>query len=168
VQASQFDFEAFVCEEDPTTKPRKPPAPEKQPRQGRERQSKGDGGATEAVQYTTDEPEEEQKGPIDDFGTVTKVEPSELQKQLRALEEQFLAYEGGLDTPERQALWPQMARLNSDLGTVDDAGVCWMNAIWERDEQAMNAWSWTWFLAEASAVPNRSEGARSAAPTWVS
>jgi hypothetical protein len=169
VQAAQFDFEAFVCDEDPTTKPRKPPAPDKPAREPRERQRKGDsGGSSDLDKYAPEEATEEEKAELGGFGEVTKVEPSELQKQLRALEEQFLAYDGGLDTPERQALWPQMARLNSDLGTVDDAGVCWMNAIWERDEQALNAWGWTWFLTEASAVPARSEGARSAARTWVS
>src|SRR5262249_37584998 len=141
VQAAQFDFEPFVCDEDPSTKPRKPAAPEKSPRQSRERSSKGDqGGTTEGLQYEPEVAIEEAKAELGGFGEVTTVDTSELQKQRRALEEQFLAYEGGLDVQERQALWPQMARLNSGLGTVDDAGVCWMNAIWERDEQAMNAW----------------------------
>ena len=91
-----------------------------------------------------------------------------MQKQLRALEENFLTLEGGLDTPERQEMWPQLASLNAQLNSVDDAGVCWMNALWERDEQATRAWSWHWFASEAANVPTRQETSRSAAKSWVS
>jgi hypothetical protein len=87
---------------------------------------------------------------------------------LRALEESFLALEGGLDTPERQKMWPQLASLNAQIKNVDDAGVCWMNALWERDEQAARAWSWNWFAAEAADVPPRQDSARSAPRAWVS
>jgi hypothetical protein len=169
VQAAQFDFEAFVCDEDPTTRPRKPPSEGQKPtRGGRDRGGREQGGDFNfaPVVEEADRPEE-QKAPIDDFGAVVKVEPSVVQKQLRALEENFLALEGGLDTPERQEMWPQLASYNSQLNNVDDAGVCWMNALWERDEQAARAWSWGWFAAEASAVPAR-EGGRSAARSWVS
>src|SRR5262249_22623920 len=45
---------------------------------------------------------------------------------------------------------------------------CWMNALWERDEQAARAWSWHWFAAEAAAVKPPNEGsARARATAWV-
>ena len=38
-----------------------------------------------------------------------------------------------IDIPERQALWPELARVNSSLGNIDDSGVCWLNALWAQD-----------------------------------
>jgi hypothetical protein len=153
VQAAQFDFEPFVCDEDPTTRPRKPPGNEPKAKPARERGgSKSD---NEAVVYAPPEEakNEDDAAAFDDFGSVAKVEPSVAQKQLRTLEESFLGLDGGLDTPERQEMWPQLASLNAQVGAVDDAGVCWMNALWERDEQATRAWAWNWFAAEAANVP---------------
>jgi hypothetical protein len=168
VQAAQFDFEAFVCDEDPSTKPRKPPSNESKSKPRREGGSRSSDSADAKFVQMTEEPKAaEEKAPIDDFGSVVKVEPSIIQKQLKALEESFLAMEGGLDTPERQEMWPQLASLNTQLNTVDDAGVCWMNALWERDEQAARAWSWHWFVSEAAAVPTREEKPRSAPRSWV-
>jgi hypothetical protein len=171
VQAAQFDFEPFVCDEDPSTKPRKPPAQGdgNKPRSGR---SGGREGPSSDVNFTavSDDADrtEETKSPIDDFGAVVKVEPSVLQKELRALEETFLSVEGGLDMPERQEMWPKLASLNTQLNNVDDAGVCWMNALWERGEKAARDWAWYWFIGEANAVPVRSESGRSGQRSWVS
>jgi len=169
VQAAQFDFEPFICEED-GPRPRKPPSSESRPR-SRERNNERETSAVE-MQFSLIGDEQASTDtasrPLDDFGTVTKVEPSQLQKQLRALEESFLALEGGLDMPERQQMWQQLAQLNSQLGSVDDAGVCWMNTLWDRDDLAVQTWGWEWFLTEASAVPARSESAKSTPRSWVS
>src|SRR5439155_12455565 len=115
VQAAQFDFEPFICDEDPSTKPRKPPSQgEGKPKGGGGRRSSGEGpnmvDSFDPVTEVTDKGEEA-KLAIDDFGAVAKVEPSQLQKELRALEESFLAFEGGLDMPERQEMWPRLASL---------------------------------------------------------
>src|SRR5262249_26505907 len=170
VQAAQFDFEPFICAEDPSTKPRKPPSNEPKGKNPRERSGQRDQGADFTYAPTPEEqaPAGEAKSPLDDFGTVVKVEPSQLRKQLTALEESFRELEGGLDSPERQEMWPQLAALNTQLNNVDDAGACWMNALWERDEQAVRKWAWHWFQGEASAVPTRQDNSRSQPRSWAS
>ena len=168
VQAAQFDFEPFVCDDDPTTRPRKPPS-EGKSKPSRERNTNRDGDRDVIAYAPVEEARlDEEKPAIDEFGSVVKVEPDVIQKELRALEESFLTLEGGLDTPERQEMWPRLASLNGQLKNVDDAGVCWMNALWERDEQAARAWSWNWFAAEAADVPPRQDTARSQPRAWVS
>jgi hypothetical protein len=172
VQAAQFDFEPFICDEDPSTKPRKPPSQGEggKPRSGRSDRGREGPSSDLSFSALSEEAEkpEEKKSPMDDFGAVVKVEPSVLQKELRALEESFLSFEGGLDMPERQEMWPKLASLNTQLSNVDDAGVCWMNALWERDEQAARAWAWHWFTSEANAVPARNESGRGGPRSWVS
>jgi hypothetical protein len=48
--------------------------------------------------------------------------------------------------------------LNTQLNNTDDAGISWMNALWERDENVARQWAWSWFQAESQAVPERPEG----------
>ncbi|MFO0845591.1 MAG: hypothetical protein U0797_24935 [Gemmataceae bacterium] len=170
VQAAQFDFEPFVCDEETGGKPRKPPGGEAKPKGVKDRAG-GREPTSPEMNYAPLAEEraesEEGKAPLDDFGTIVKVEPTLAQKQVRALEEGFLALEGGLDLPERQEMWPRMAALYAQLQTADDAGVCWMNAMWERDEQAVRAWAWAWFVSEAHAVPTRQDSPRSQPRSWV-
>jgi hypothetical protein len=77
--------------------------------------------------------------------------PSELQVRLRQAERRFLDADGPLDAPQRQALWPELARLNTELGQTTDAAACWLNAMWEpRGAQATSlaAWAWGWVRSE--------------------
>src|SRR5262249_7017649 len=168
VQAAQFDFDPFIGEEEGSNKPRKPPS-ESKPKSSRDRGSREASGQDMNFMPVVEDGSagEEQAQALDDFGTVQKVEPSLLQKQLRSLEESFLALEGGLDTPERQEMWHQLATLNAQLGSVDDGGVCWMNALWERDESAVRKWAWGWFLTEASVLATRSDAPRGQPRSWV-
>ena len=48
--------------------------------------------------------------------TVEMLEPDVLRNKLSNLEDQFTALEGGLDSQERQAMWPRLANLNAALG----------------------------------------------------
>ena len=73
------------------------------------------------------------------------------------LEGKFTSLEGGLDAPERHALWPQLAAVNAALGESEEAGICWLNVLWN-EESASEAAAWQWFRAEAAAVPVRPEG----------
>lgn len=167
VQAAQFDFEPFLSEEETTTRPKRPPASPDKPSRGRSR----DRDSGNDAQYTTIEevtPDAETRALVlEDLPVVAKAEPSLIQKQLKEMEESFLALEGGLDTPERQEMWPQLASLHTQLNTVDDAGICWMNALWERDEQVARAWAWNWFVAEAQGVSGDRLSGRSASKPWV-
>src|SRR5207249_441204 len=58
-----------------------------------------------------------------------------------------LAVDGPLDDPRRQALWPELARLNGLLGHKADAGLCWANALWEASDPPPT-WAWGWVEAE--------------------
>jgi hypothetical protein len=168
MQAAQFDFESFVCNEDGT--PRKKPEPPEPKHKGKD--EKGPKKAREAEDNTAAfeaprQPEPEEEPELDDFGAVAAVEPSELQKELRALEQQFVELEGGLDAPERRALWPKLARCNSLLQSGDDAGICWLHALW--GEKAVPAgWAWNWFCTEAVASqPPIETGLYKAPRTWL-
>jgi FtsH ternary system domain X7 len=156
VQASQFDFEAFVCHEEASLKPKKPPSDRK--RTGKEKSGAIESAETPAIQITeTVEKAHRPKAKIEDNTeafTVEKIEPDVLREQLRELENQFTALEGGLDSPERQAMWPRLASLNTALGALEEAGVCWLHALWNR-EPVSEEEAWKWFGAEAPAVPTR-------------
>jgi FtsH ternary system domain X7 len=168
VQAMTFEFESFVCNEDELAKPRKPPAPEKKPSRG----NRGGGDAGEAIDlqdinFTRSAREVVLSAEDDDPApALEKVEPSVLQVQLTALEEKFSSLEGPLDIPERQDLWPEMAVLNAQLTRVDDASICWQNALWAQDEVPAS-WVWNWLRTEATSVPPRAEKGRSKGFAWT-
>ncbi len=167
VQAAQFDFEAFVCNEDGTPKPRRaePPEPKKAraPKHpGPKSRDTGDTAAFEAPAA----PEPEKEPELDPFSEAPPAEPSELQKELRALEQEFVEIEGGLDAPQRRALWPKLARCNAALQSGDDAGICWLNALWW-EKTMPPAWAWNWFVAEAVAAQPRMETGHKAPRTWL-
>jgi hypothetical protein len=168
VQSHQFDFDSFICDEDGQEKKKKPPPPDK----GRER-GKG-GGTFQEVEVPA--PKDPAGGAMkilapDDPVSLVPPEPSAQQVRLRQLEEQFVALEGALDVPERLALWPDLAHLNtalvrSDRKYLDDAGICWMNTLWNDDDWS-EAFLWGWFRLEAGAVTARQEkGPRQPSP-WT-
>ena len=106
VQAAQFDFEAFICDEDFAAKPKKPPAP---PEPKRRKKKGGDDGietpSVPVIEYV-DKSRRQGEETEEEMFTIEKVAPSELQRRRAELEERFTSLEGGLDAPERQALWP--------------------------------------------------------------
>ena len=89
-----------------------------------------------------------------------------LREEQRQLEEQFLALEGGLDVPERQALWPKLAAVAGRLGNSDDAGICWGNALWSLESPPAE-WSWRWFCTEAMGVKDGTDIGRPRGKTWA-
>ncbi|MGL4551609.1 MAG: hypothetical protein ACRC33_10510, partial [Gemmataceae bacterium] len=166
VQAAQFDFDPFFSEEEATSKPKRPPGNADKPARGRARGGNADGNEMAFTTVEEAAPEPDAAAPVlDEMPVTAKVEPTVAQKQLKELEESFLGLDGGLDTPDRQEMWPRLASLNTQLNNVDDAGISWMNALWERDEAVARAWAWNWFAAEAQAVPDRET--RGPARSWV-
>ena len=96
VQATRFDFEAFICDEDLAAKPKKPSAPP-EPKRGKKKGAADEGLETPTgpvVEYV-DKSRRNQDKPEDEAFTVEKAAPTELQRQLREMEEQFMALEGG-------------------------------------------------------------------------
>ena len=60
--------------------------------------------------------------------------PAESQQRLHDLEQQFLTIDGGLDHPDRRALWPELASINAELGNTAEAALCWTHALWDQAE----------------------------------
>jgi hypothetical protein len=151
VEATTFDFERFICKDE--TKPAGK-AKEKKPR-------RSEAENTETIEAAPLPGPAISKGkapPTDEDDTLTafaKTEPTELQKQARALEQQFLAIEGPLDAAERQALWPDLARVYTALQNWSDAGICWSNALWEDDGQGPRL-ARLWHLSAARSLPGQS------------
>jgi hypothetical protein len=165
VQAAQFDFEQFVCTEDPPGKPKKPPAAGREKKGGRPPAATGGGDGAQAFAAAGDQAEAPAVS-VEEFAELPRAEPSVLQKQLRALEERFLDIEGPLDAPERVALWPELAGLNEALGHGEDAGLCWLSALWGGG-QSDRSWAWRWFRAEAGKVTAREEKGAPRGRSWA-
>jgi hypothetical protein len=173
MQACRFDFDAFTCDEDGEPKPRKPPStPErgKGARSVRGNEPK-DRGSKDVSPFAEVESDAVSEVPtIGDELDVAPAPPSELELRRRALEDEFLAVEGGLDAPERVRMWPELASLNAALkNALDDAGVCWMNALWPQ-ENAAAEYAWRWFRTEAMGLAanswaGRIAGRRNGEPT---
>lgn len=167
VQASQFDFEPFVCSDDAAPKPKKPsekpdrPPREKSPRKG------GRGAPESRFQYGEDDEQPGEETPdVEAYDEALPVaEPSVLQKQLQELQERFLALEGDLDAKERRDLWPRMAELNAALGHAEEAGICWANSFWGQ-ESVPESGAWSWFRAEAMQASG-GDGGMKRVGTWV-
>jgi hypothetical protein len=169
VQAAQFDFEPFICDEEQLERIRKQPPPDKEkPTRGRKGKDVSlPSGDVQGFTRPDEAQAEEVEGEAEEVLEVLPAEPSELQKQREALEEQFLAIEGGLDVPERIALWPQLAQVNAALtGGIDEAGLCWANALWFEDPASLDK-AWHWFHTEARNVPTETEG-RQKGRAWTS
>ena len=147
VEASRFEFESFVCKDDPSRGPPKPPR-EKVPR----RPLQGGKGEDAEVEPVGISPKivkkSSRRDTADEFVPLPREKPSELQQRLADKEKQFLDAEGPLDMLHRQALWPEMAALHTALGHPGDAAVCWANSLWETEDPS-GAWSRTWAKAEA-------------------
>jgi hypothetical protein len=135
VDAHRFDFERFICADD---KPAKPSGPkERKPRkEGDDEETSAEKGPVLEVTNKSRAKKKQDK-PLE---ALAAVEPSQLEKELVALETEFVALNTPLDSPERQALWPRIARLYAALGNPDDAGICCGNALWESEPPAMHDW----------------------------
>lgn len=166
IQASQFEFEPFVCNEDEPPRPRKPPA-EKGRGSRPQPQAKAKDGAGERTEFASSGQQAEvaeEETPLEAFAAVEKAEPSEIQKELEAVEQKFLTLPGTLEDAAHQALWPRLAELNARLDKTEDAGICWLNALWEPSTASHGAaarWTAAWFRTEALGT------ARRAADSWV-
>jgi hypothetical protein len=156
IEATRFDFDNFVCKDagGPKTKPDKGDKDKakdddvKAPK-GVGPQPKGAGKGKPAARPTATaeflpSPEEVKK-------------PNEWKIKAMELETQFLAIEGPLDSPERQALWPELATAYAGAKEGKepsaDAAVCWLNALWDADPLPPQ-WLAGWVRNELPAAGN--------------
>jgi hypothetical protein len=152
VQAMQFDFEPFVCDEEQSSKAKKPPTGDKT----RSPKTTAARPATEAENETTafeTLPETTDDGGLEAFPAIETRQPSEIEKELHAVEEEFLSLPNGLEDETRRALWPRLADLNTRLARTEDAAVCWLHALWEENEASK--WTGAWLRTEALAAGQR-------------
>lgn len=131
VQATHFDFDSFICRDDQADKP-KPPQTDKGKKNKKDRGAGPDDEADLPPPVPKAGRKKSSAADETDFQAPVEVAPpNELRVRLRELEDRFKAVDGPLDDPERVALWPEMARLNTALKNKSDAAVCWTNAYWE-------------------------------------
>ncbi len=173
VQAAQFEFEPFICDEETAPKPKKPPAEKSRDPKSERGHAGKKGGQTDAVSFKACDkaPEgEAEESLLEAFGSVEKVEPTELEKERRAVEEEFLTLPGTLDDDAHQALWPRLADLNARQNYVEEAGICWVNALWEPAEErkgAVGKWTAAWFRTEAIGAALRQVSGQREQPSWL-
>lgn len=141
-EAATFEFAAFIGKDtiaaESRPEPRKPRAAATAPAEQ----------AQQKPAPPKPKPVEAPVAPLEDtFANRPPPTPTEAQVRLKAVEEQFLTVDGPLDDPRRQALWPEIARLNGMLGHKADAGLAWANALWESGDPPA-AWAWGWVQAE--------------------
>jgi hypothetical protein len=164
VEATQFEFEEFVCNEDDSSKPRKPPGSNREKSPRRRRDEEPDLSAVQNPPTKGQAPEERETA--QEFAAVPKYEPNLVQQLRKALEERFLRLEGPLDSPERQAFWPELAELYTAPPLNDDAGLCWANTLWHREDPP-GGLAWKWFASEAARVAARSHDGTPGGRSWA-
>jgi hypothetical protein len=148
VEATRFDFDHFVCADagGPKTRPDKPDK-EPRPRDDAD-EARGPKGAAQPKAAAKGKPPARPANPADFLPAPEVVKPpSEWQIRRKELEQQFLAADGGLDAPERTALWPELAAASAGMGERGEAALCWLNALWDADP-APRAWLAGWVRGE--------------------
>lgn len=154
IQASSFEFEQFICDDGGPDKPKKPPKEDKdrdKPRKSRNRKDQDSPETTMAFMVEADEEEDLFSVELEGNPKPTKDKEREaIELRRKEVEDAFLAVEGTLEAEERQKLWPELAHLNGLLAQHEEAGVCWMNALWFR-KSVDSRWIWAWFITEAEA-----------------
>lgn len=143
IEASRFDFDSFICSESPGPKP-KPPETEVELREPAAPARVAPDAAPKAVKPRT-KPTAPAKAELAPLPEVQP--PSAWRIQREGLEERFLAVDGPLDSPERVAMWPELAEANAGEGSLTEAGLCWLNAMWSANGSAGASPS-RWFRAE--------------------
>jgi cellulose synthase operon protein C len=149
IQATQFDFDGFVCKDDPQDRPKSSGGGGS----GKPKSRKGDDLELddEPIEQptTTKKKSDKPKSEKNDYAVVQPIAPpNELKIKQEELEKAFLDQEGSLDGEERLALWPQLATIYGAQNNINDAAICWMNVIWERDQVPLE-WIWTWVKTES-------------------
>ncbi|MCS6850050.1 MAG: hypothetical protein NZ700_02635 [Gemmataceae bacterium] len=154
VQAARFEFESFVCNEPASLwkeRTRQPPRPP---------EMASAEPATPAAPPPSQPPAAVSPTPVlpsdssarqatPDLTESVPVTPSQdvAQQLVRDLEQRFRELKGPEAEARRRELWPQLARLNSQLGDRDQAAVCWQHGLWDQ-ASVPEAWARQWMECE--------------------
>ncbi len=147
IEATRFDFDHFVCKDagGPKTKPDKSDKESKSKDDDDAKGAKGVGPAKGAAKGKLAAKPTAQTDFLPPAGEVKK--PTEWELRAKELEGQFIALDGPLDSPERQALWPELATAYSGARRPMDAAVCWLDALWDADPMPQ-PWLAGWVRSE--------------------
>ncbi|MFN4260497.1 MAG: hypothetical protein ACK4RK_14480 [Gemmataceae bacterium] len=151
VEATQFDFEPFICKDEAAPQPKPPPTPAPREPQNPTSDAREPEPPDAARARLAQSPPPQSPRPRADLAPRREL-PSVLQERLCALEKQFLHYTGADAIAQRQALWPELAALNAALEQHHDAGLCWLNALWQADPPPPD-WLRRWVQAETQHAP---------------
>ncbi len=150
IEATRFDFDNFICKD--TGGPKKPDKPEKDPKARDEDDARGPKSNVPQPKVTGKGKATTGRATADFLPTQEIVKPpSEWKIRRDELEKQFHAIEGGLDSPERVALWPELAIASTGMGDKTEAAVCWLNAMWDTDP-IPSEWLGAWVRSELMAT----------------
>jgi hypothetical protein len=148
IEATRFDFDHFICKETggPKNKPDKGDRDRARDEADEARAARDSAGPRPSSKRSA--PPAKPSAAADFIPAPEVVKPpSEWVKRRTELEDQFKAVEGGLDIPERKALWPQLAEANMGAGDKTEAAICWLNAMWEIDPIPAG-WLGAWLRSE--------------------
>jgi hypothetical protein len=134
--AHRFDFERFVCADD-KPEPKRPGPKEPRPRKDDE---DTDAALVKGPDLEVANKSRPKKKPSKPLEALTAVETSQLEQELIELEAQFVALKTPPDSPERQAIWPRIARLYAAIGNADDAAISCGNVLWEAEPTDDHDW----------------------------
>lgn len=132
VDATRFEFEAFVCSDTNAAKLPKPPADKDD--KGKKPRGPADDAPLAADSVAKGARKSAARDAPAGYATPPAAEakpPGEWLLRRQELERDFLAVDGPLDAPERTVLWPELAVANTGYGDTQEAAVCWLNALWE-------------------------------------
>ena len=147
MQATRFDFDSFECSEDQPDRPKGPPSEKGKKNKKRSKDDSGDDLEPAPIANKGNKPKVPSPDETDFLVPTEALPPNEVKARLRELEKEFLEHPGSLDTDERQAIWPEMARLNALDGRELEAAICWTNAFWELPEVPVEG-AWNWLKSE--------------------
>jgi FtsH ternary system-associated peptide len=146
IEATRFEFDHFICKD--------PGGPKTKPDKGDKQSEDEDDGR--AARAATPQPKAANKskgvarpGAAAEFLAPPEEvkKPSEWKIRRAELEKRFQEIDGGLDAPERQALWPQLAIASAGIPEEAEAAICWLNAMWNV-QPVPAAWLEKWVRGE--------------------
>lgn len=145
MDSALFEFDRFITKEERRSDNSKEKAV-KDPRSAKRQPPSAVETADKMTSYLPPpkkRPDQEEVAPLE---VLPNVPHSELQARQHELENRFLAIEGALDSPQRQALWPELALIYTAQKNLADAALCWVNALWEENPEAPR-WVHVWHQA---------------------
>ncbi len=157
MQSSRFDFESFVCPDEKPDRPKKKKAAPK-PKKSDEDDDSGQLTAS-ATRKSARKKKAARKGSRSARTSLTETKATprriaELEKRLRELEAAFMASDLPLDDPEREPMWIELARTNSELKLNSESAICWARVFWEQEETDADLID-EWFEVESRSWPQR-------------